>query len=100
MKLKVFKLFFLLVFIFHNAISQKRVFGLITVEDENFSVEDVFIYDSNSKFLTTPDKKGFYEFLTNKSEIKIVYLLVGSQFNEKQVMLNENNEVNIHFKTK
>ena len=50
--------------------------------------------------MTTPDKKGFYEFLTNKSEIKIVYLLVGSQFIEKQVMLNENNEVNIDFKTK
>ena len=59
MKLKVFKLFFLLVFIFHNAISQNRVFGLITVKDENFSVEDVFIYDGNSKFLTTPDKKGY-----------------------------------------
>ena len=100
MKLKVSKLFFLLVFIFNNAISQKRVFGIITVEDENFTVEDVFIYDSNSKFLTTPDKKGFYEFMTNKSEIKIVYLLVGSQFIEKQVLLNDNNEVNIDFKTK
>ena len=29
-----------------------------------------------------------------------MYLLVGSQFIEKQVMLNENNEVNIDFKTK
>ena len=37
MKLKVFKLFFSLVFIYNNAISQKRVFGLIKVEDINFS---------------------------------------------------------------
>ena len=100
MKLKVFKLLFSLVFIYNNAICQKRVFGLIKVEDINFSVEDVFIYDGNSKFLTTPDKNGIYEFNTNKSEMKIVYLLVGSQFIEKQISLNDENEVNVNFKTK
>ena len=100
MKLKVFKLLFSLVFIYNNAISQKRVFGLITVEDINFSVEDVFIYDDNSKFLTTPNKSGIYEFNTNKSEMKIVYLLVGSQFIEKQISLSNENEVNVDFKTK
>ena len=100
MKLKVFKLLFSLVFIYNNAISQKRVFGLIKVEDINFSVEDVFIYDGNSKFLTTPDKNGIYEFNTKKSEMKIVYLLVGSQFIEKQISLNDENEVNVNFKTK
>ncbi len=100
MKLKVFKLLFSLVFIYNSAISQKRVFGLITIEDINFSVEDVFIYDDNSKFLTTPNKSGIYEFNTNKSEMKIVYLLVGSQFIEKQISLSNENEVNVDFKRK
>ena len=47
MKLRVFKLLFSLVFIFNNAISQKRVFGLITVEDINFS--DVLQADNKKK---------------------------------------------------
>ena len=60
----------------------------------------MFIYDGNSKFLTSPDKNGYYEFKTDKNSIKIVYLLVGSQFVEREVDLTEDNEVNISFKRK
>lgn len=100
MRSRAFKLLVFIVFSFYNSDGQNRVFGLISVESENFSTEDVFIYDGNSKFLTSPDKNGYYEFETDKATIKIVYLLVGSQFVEREVDLREDNEVNVSFKRK
>ena len=37
----------------HIANAQNKVFGLISIEDESFSKDEVFIYDGNNKFLTT-----------------------------------------------
>ena len=34
--------------------AQNKVYGIVQVNDESFSTNDVFIYDSNNKFLTTP----------------------------------------------
>ena len=52
--------------------------GIVQVNDKGFSTNDVFIYDDNNKFLTTPDEKGYYEFFTEKKKMNIVFLLVGS----------------------
>ena len=99
MKLKVFKVIFC--FLFFGAYlsqAQNKVFGLIEVEDETLSVEDIFIYDGNNKFLTSTDKKGYYEFLTSKNKMNLIYLLVGSQFIEKEIDIKPNTEINIFFK--
>ena len=99
MKLKVFKVIFC--FLFFGAYlsqAQNKVFGLIEVEDETLSVEDIFIYDGNNKFLTSTDKKGYYEFLTSKNKMNLIYLLVGSQFIEKEIDIKLNTEINIFFK--
>ena len=100
MRSRAFKLLVFILFFFYNSEGRNKVFGLISVENENFSTEDVFIYDGNSKFLTSPDKNGYYEFETDKATIKIVYLLVGSQFIEREINLSQNNEVNISFERK
>ena len=99
MKLKVFKVIFC--FLFFGAYlsqAQNKIFGLIEVEDETLSVEDIFIYDGNNKFLTSTDKKGYYEFLTSKNKMNLIYLLVGSQFIEKEIDIKPNTEINIFFK--
>ena len=99
MKLKVFKvLFYLLFFGAYLSQAQNKVFGLIEVEDETLSVEDIFIYDGNNKFLTSTDKKGYYEFLTSKNKMNLIYLLIGSQFIEKKIDIKPNTEINIFFK--
>ena len=99
MKLKVFKIiFYLLFFGAYLSQAQNKVFGLIEVEDETLSVEDIFIYDGNNKFLTSTDKKGYYEFLTSKNKMNLIYLLVGSQFIEKEIDIKPNTEINIFFK--
>ena len=55
MKLKVFNL--LLLILLSGAYitkAQNKVYGTVQVNDESFSTNDVFIYDGNNKFLTTP----------------------------------------------
>ena len=59
MRSRAFKLLVFILFFFYNSEGRNKVFGLISVENENFSTEDVFIYDGNSKFLTSPDKNGY-----------------------------------------
>ena len=98
MKLKVFNL--LLLILLSGAYitkAQNKVYGTVQVNDESFSTNDVFIYDGNNKFLTTPDEKGYYEFFTEKKKMNIIFLLVGSQFIQKETELDDKNEVNITF---
>ena len=99
MKLKVFKIiFYLLFFGAYLSQAQNKVFGKIEVEDNLLSIEGVFIYDGNNKFLTSTDKEGYYEFLTSKNKMNLIYLLVGSQFIEKEIDIMPNTEINIFFK--
>jgi len=98
MKLKAFNL--LLLMLLSGAYitkAQNKVYGIVQVNDENFSTNDVFIYDGNNKFLTTPDEKGYYEFFTEKKKMNIIFLLVGSQFIQKETEINNEMEVNIIF---
>ena len=67
MKSKAFNFFLLLLLSGANITNaQNKVYGIVQVNDKGFSTNDVFIYDDNSKFLTTPDEKGYYEFFTEK----------------------------------
>ena len=56
--------------------AQNKVYGIVQVNDESFSTNDVFIYDGNNKFLTTPDEKGYYELFTEKKKMNIIFLIV------------------------
>ena len=78
--------------------AQNRVFGTVTIEDSELSQGNIFIYDDNTKLLTTTDSKGNYEFFTEKKEMKIIFLLVGSQYQEQDIIIQEQTELNIIFK--
>ena len=70
MKSKAFSFIVILVMLITNiSTAQNRVFGVINIEEEGFSKDDVFIYDDNNKFLTRSNKDGFYEFITEKNSI-------------------------------
>ena len=76
MKLKAFN--FLLLMLLSGAYitkAQNKVYGIVQVNDESFSTNDVFIYDGNNKFLTTPDEQGYYEFFTEKKKMNIILLM-------------------------
>ena len=98
MKSKAFNFFLLLLLSGANITNaQNKVYGIVQVNDKGFSTNDVFIYDDNNKFLTTPDEKGYYEFFTEKKKMNIVFLLVGSQFIQKEAEITYETEVNIIF---
>ena len=78
--------------------AQNRVFGTVTIEDSELPTGNIFIYDDNTKLLTTTDSKGNYEFFTEKNEMKIIFLLVGSQYQEQDIIIQEQTELNIIFK--
>ena len=98
MKSKAFSFIVILVMLITNiSTAQNRVFGVINIEEEGFSKEDVFIYDDNNKFLTRSNKDGFYEFITEKNRMNIIFLLVGSQYIQKEIEISGDTELNISF---
>ena len=86
MKLKAYKILFFIMCSSHILNAQNRVFGTVTVEDNELTSSNIFIYDDNNKLLTTTDSKGNYEFFTEKNQMKIIFLLVGSQYEEEDVI--------------
>ena len=98
MKSKAFSFIVILVMLITNiSTAQNRVFGVINIEEEGFSKDDVFIYDDNNKFLTRSNKDGFYEFITEKNRMNIIFLLVGSQYIQKEIEISGDTELNISF---
>ena len=73
----------------HILNAQNRVFGTVTVEDNELTSNNIFIYDDNTKLLTTTDSKGNYEFFTEKNQMKIIFLLVGSQYEEQDIIIQD-----------
>ena len=97
MKSKVFKILLLLYLSIQYSYGQNRVFGTVKIEDSENKNPIVFVYDSNSKLLTETDENGFYEFYTEKNEMDIIFLLVGSQYIEEKIIIKNELELNIFF---
>ena len=101
MRLKEYKFILLIIIVSFNVVKgQNKVYGLIEIEEDGFSNDEVFIYDGNNKFLTTTNKKGYYEFFTDKTQMNIIFLLVGSQYIQKEVNISKDTEINIVFEKK
>ena len=97
MKSKVFKIFLLLYLSIQYSYSQKRVYGTVKIEDSENENSIVFIYDGNSKLLTETNENGFYEFYTEKKEMNVIFLLVGSQYIEEKIIIKNELELNVVF---
>ena len=101
MRLKEYKFILLIIIVSFNVVKgQNKVYGLIEIEEDGFSNDEVFIYDGNNKFLTTTNKEGYYEFFTDKTQMNIIFLLVGSQYVQKEVNISKDTEINIVFEKK
>ena len=101
MRLKEYKFILLIIIATFNVVKgQNKIYGLIEIEEDGFSNDQVFIYDGNNKFLTTTNKEGYYEFFTDKTQMNIIFLLVGSQYVQKEVNISKDTEINIVFEKK
>lgn len=97
MKSKVFKILLLLYLTIQYGYAQNRVFGTVKIEDSKNQNSIVFIYDGDSKLLTKTDENGFYEFYTEKKEMNVIFLLVGSQYIEEKIVIKNELELNVVF---
>ena len=97
MKSKVFKILLLLYLSIQYSYSQKRVYGTVKIEDSENENSIIFIYDGNSKLLTETNENGFYEFYTEKKEMNVIFLLVGSQYIEEKIIIKNELELNVVF---
>ena len=97
MKSKVFKILILLYLSIQYSYGQNRVFGTVKIEESENQNSIVFIYDGNSKLLTETNENGFYEFYTEKKEMNVIFLLVGSQYIEEKIIIKNELELNVVF---
>ena len=97
MKSKVFKILLLLYLSIQYSYGQNRVFGTVKIEESENQNSIVFIYDGNSKLLTETNENGFYEFYTEKKEMNVIFLLVGSQYIEEKIIIKNELELNVVF---
>ena len=97
MKLKDFKLFFVLLFFTFYSFSQNKVSGSVYEKDTDLILKNVSIYDLDKGLITTTDSLGNYQFVTLKKNITLVFIADGYQFIEKSISLNKNIILNIFF---
>ena len=97
MKLKDFKLFFVLLFFTFYSFSQNKVSGSVYEKDTDLILKNVSIYDLDKGLITTTDSLGNYQFVTLKKNITLVFIADGYQFIEKYISLNKNIILNIFF---
>ena len=97
MKLRDFKLFFVLLFFGFYSFSQNKVSGSVYEKDTGIKLENVSIYDQDEGLITATDSSGKYHFFTKKKAITLVFIIEGYQYIEKSISVNNNVTLNIFF---
>ena len=97
MKLRVFRIFIFvsLLSVYSNA--SNKVFGTISEEGSNTKISNVSIYDNDSGLLAISDSKGYYEFYSESDTLSLFYYLEGRPFIEKQILLDNDYNIDIVF---
>ena len=83
MKLKVFKILFISFFFSLYSFSQNKISGYISEKLTDINLEGVSVYDIDIGLITKTNSLGYYEFITDKSTITLVFIFEGYQYVEK-----------------
>lgn len=97
MKLKVYKIFVLSLFFCFCSYSQNKISGFIYEEGTELKLEDVSVYDTEEGLITKSNSLGYYEFITLKKNINLVFIVEGYQFVEKSLLVEKNINISITF---
>ncbi len=88
LKLKDYKLLFLLWMVTSSILAQYNVSGFVKNEN-NTPLNKVEIYDVNGGVLAITNTKGFYDFTTSKNEINIYVYASNYQLKEQKITLDK-----------
>ena len=83
MKLKDFKIFIFLFIFGFCSYSQNKISGYVSEKLTNFRLDGVTIYDLESGLIGNTKSDGYYEILTEKKLITLVFIAEGYQYFEK-----------------
>ena len=97
MKLRVFKIFIFVSLLTMFSHASNKVFGIISEEGSNTKISNVSIYDNDSGLLAISDSKGYYEFYSESDTLSLFYYLEGRPFIEKQILLDNDYNIDIVF---
>ena len=97
MKLRVFKIFIFVSLLTMFSHASNKVFGIISEEGSNTKISNVSIYDNDSGLLAISDSKGYYEFYSESETLSLFYYLEGRPFIEKQILLDNDYNIDIVF---
>ena len=97
MKLKVYKIFVLSLFFCFCSYSQNKISGIIYEKGTELKLEDVSVYDTEKGLITKSNSSGYYEFITIKKNINLVFIIEGYQFVEKSLLIEKNINLDITF---
>ena len=97
MKLKVFKILFISFFFSLYSFSQNKISGYISEKLTDINLEGVSVYDIDIGLITKTNSLGYYEFITDKSTITLVFIFEGYQYVEKTIESSSDIKLNISF---
>ena len=82
MKLKVFKILVISFFFSLYSFSQNKISGYISEKLTDINLEGVSVYDIDIGLITKTNSLGYYELITGKSTITLVFIFEGYQYVE------------------
>ena len=97
MRLKVYKIFIVSLFFSFYSYSQNKISGIISEKGTGFKLEEVSVYDIEKGLITKTNSLGYYEFITNKNAITLVFIVDGYQFIEKSILIDDNINLDVTF---
>lgn len=78
-----------------EVVAQNTVSGYITNSDTNEVVANVEVYDKVSGLLATSNTQGFYEFITSKDSIEVVFYISEFQIYEQELSPDNDTILNV-----
>ena len=74
MKLKDFKLLYVISLLSLSVIAQNKVSGVIIDENTQFPIDKVAIYERDFGLLTLSNTEGSFQFKTDNKELHLIFL--------------------------
>ena len=97
MKLRDYKIFFLLLIFSYYSFSQNKISGYVSENEVGIFIKNVSIYDNEKGLITKTDSVGYYELFTNKKTITLVFFLEGYQPIQRTISVEKDIKLNIAF---
>ncbi len=94
MKLKDFKLLYVISLLSLSVIAQNKVSGVIIDENTQFPIDKVAIYERDFGLLTLSNTEGSFQFKTDNKELHLIFYANNYQVNELNIEITEDVFIN------